>query len=267
MREFELTLGLGDAFMQVRFSFSVLLFSAFLVLASPAFSSGGSAPSAEGVSPRCEAAIDKAAGNCSRCLLKATAIYGKQGQRGKKFLAKQESCEINFNRRVELAQDRYGEDQCTPYVSEVLDRTRAYVESVAAEARGLQAASVLFVQYGLGATLSGDTLTLTGVSAQTGWFTDRPYRKAGQIPTQEFLSQWEEGENSFAEDPPNADFTCTVSGEVVNYALELIKPRRVGEELVYAVGLLDDSASLSGPVSCSGAHLFIDPLHPGVTQF
>ena len=48
--------------MQARRSFLVLLFLALLLLASPAFSAGGSAPSGEEVSPRCEAAIDKAAG-------------------------------------------------------------------------------------------------------------------------------------------------------------------------------------------------------------
>ncbi len=63
--------------MQVRLSFLVLL-SALLVLASPAFSAGSSAPSGEGVSPRCEAAIDKAAGRYSQCLLKASANFAKE---------------------------------------------------------------------------------------------------------------------------------------------------------------------------------------------
>ncbi len=244
--------------MQARFSFSVLLFSALLLLAPPAFSAGDSAPSGEGVSPRCEAAIDKAAGNYSRCLLKATAMYGKQGQRGKKFLAKQERCEINFNRRVSLAQDRYGEDQCTPYVSAIADRTKAYASKAAAEAHGLPMASALFVQNGTGGTLSEDTLTLTGVSSQTGWFTDRPYRKAGQVPTQEFLSNWDEGDNPFSEDPPNADFTCSVGGEVVNYSVELSRPTLVGDELTYVVAGIGDS-HLPKEIRCvHAAHLFID---------
>ena len=36
-------------------------------------------------------------------------------------------------------------------------------------------------------------------------------------PPQEFMALWAEGE-PFAEDPPNADFTCTVAGAVVNQA-------------------------------------------------
>ena len=65
--------------MQARRSLLVLLFSA-LLLASPAFSAGGSAPSGEEVSPRCEAAIDKAAGRYSQCLLKASARHAKKGK-------------------------------------------------------------------------------------------------------------------------------------------------------------------------------------------
>ena len=245
--------------MQACLSFLVLLFSALLLLASPAFSAEGSAPSGEGVSPRCEAAIDKAAGNYSRCLLKATAMYGKQGQRGKKFLAKQERCEINFNRRVSLAQDRYGEDQCTPYVSAIADRTKTYASKAAAEAHGLPMASVLFVQNGTGGTLSEDTLTLTGVSSQTGWFTDRPYRKAGQVPTQEFLSNWDEGDNPFSEDAPNADFTCTVDGEVVNFIVELSSPRMTGADLVYAAKHVGDPFVVDETITCEAdSHLFID---------
>ena len=53
--------------MQARLSFSVLLFSALLVLASPAFSVGGSAPSGEGVSPGCEAVIDDGGGRRGQC--------------------------------------------------------------------------------------------------------------------------------------------------------------------------------------------------------
>ncbi|MDG1960330.1 MAG: hypothetical protein P8K07_17560 [Candidatus Binatia bacterium] len=43
----------------------------------------------------------------------------------------------------------------------------------------------LFVETSSGATLTDSTLTLTGISPQTGWFTDRPYREAGQIPAEE----------------------------------------------------------------------------------
>ena len=73
---------------------------------------------------------------------------------------------------------------------------------------------LLSVQTSDGATLTNSTLTLTGISPNTGWFTDRPYREAGQISTEEFILAWAEGEDSFADDPPNADFTCTVKRAV-----------------------------------------------------
>jgi hypothetical protein len=92
-------------------------------------------------------------------------------------------------------------------VSAIACRTKNYASGTAAEAQGVPGASYLFVQNGTGGTLSKDTLTLMGVSAQTAWFTDRPYRKAGQVPTQEFISNWDDGDNPFVEDPPTADLS------------------------------------------------------------
>ena len=117
---------------------------------------------------------------------------------------------------------------------------------------------LLFVQTSDGATLTDSTLTLTGISPNTGWFADRPYRAAGQIPTEEFLTLWDEGENSFADDPPNADFTCTVDGEVVNYVVELTKPELDERELTYAVQAVGNTTQPAG-LACDGtAHLFVD---------
>ena len=82
--------------MQARLSFLVLLFLA-LLLASPAFSAGGSAPTDEGVSPRCEAAIDKAAGRYSQCLLKASAKYAKKKNQDDRLFAQQMRCGDKYN--------------------------------------------------------------------------------------------------------------------------------------------------------------------------
>ena len=91
--------------MQARLSFLALLFSALLLLlASPAFSAGGSAPSLEGVSPRCEAAIDKAAGRYSQCLLKASARHAKRGTKAR-LLAQQTRCENKFDTQVARIED------------------------------------------------------------------------------------------------------------------------------------------------------------------
>ena len=120
------------------------------------------------------------------------------------------------------------------------------------------APELLFVQHSDGAVLNDSTLTLSGVSPQTGWFTDRPYREAGQISTAEFVSLWAEGEDSFTENPPNADFTCTVDGEIVNYVVELTSPRLDGDELTYGALAIGATASPGAAASCTNAHLFID---------
>ena len=128
---------------------------------------------------------------------------------------------------------------------------------------------LLFVQNSDGGTLTDSTLTLTGVSPQTGWFTDRPYRVAGQVPTERFVLLWDE--SSVVDDPPNADFTCTVEGEVVNYVVELQNPALlvpyVSEGCDSGICVLGYDITFIGTdvveagdfVECDGtAHLFID---------
>jgi hypothetical protein len=130
---------------------------------------------------------------------------------------------------------------------------------------------LLFVQTSESASFNANDarLELTGINPRTGWFTDRPYREAGQIPTEEFLTFWDEGENSFANDPPNADFTCTIDGEVVNYVVELETPFSVGVcgpnevrtcTLSYGVTFVgSDAGEAVDDFRCDGAaHLFID---------
>ena len=243
--------------MQVRFSFLALLFSALLLLASPVFSAGGTTPSRDGVSPRCEAAIDKAAGSYSQCLLKAIAKFAKKGHEDRHF-AQQMRCGDKFDAQVARAQDRFGEEQCTPYIPEIADRTATYAEAAATEARGTPARSYLFVQNGTGGTLSESSLTITDASPKTGWFTDRPYRDAGQMRTEDFVLAWGDGGDSFANDPPNAEFSCEVDNETVNYVVELMEPSLEGTDLTYTVETVGDQALPSALECDSDSHLFID---------
>src|SRR5208282_3686776 len=55
-----------------------------------------------------------------------------------------------------------------------------------------------------GASLQGNTLTMTDVSSNSIVFADRPVRAAGHVLTKDFLKEWDEGSESFAKDPPNA---------------------------------------------------------------
>ena len=207
--------------------------------------------------------MDRAAGHYSQCLLSADASHARHGN-PTKLENRQARCETRFERRTSRAFSRYGADECTSaeLVAALADRTVTCAEGVATEAGGKAAASLLYVQNADGGTLTETTLTLTGVSLQTGWFTDRPYREAGRMTTAEFVALFsEEGANSFAEDPPNADLACEVNGEVVNHVVTLTDPVPNGNDLSYTVSLVPaagDDDSFAGITCDADAHLFID---------
>jgi hypothetical protein len=68
----------------------------------------------------------------------------------------------------------------------------------------LEMAPSLIVIHSAGATLSGQTLTLTGVTPHSIVFADRPVRSAGHVPRAYVLEEWTDASGSFAKDPPNA---------------------------------------------------------------
>ncbi len=219
-----------------------------------------SATNEAGVDRRCEAKMDRAAGRYARCLLKAKSRAARDQEQDVEETREAEAeCREDFDDAVDRARARHQEENCTPFITQMEQRTASYAEAMALEAAGVPALELLFVQSSDGGELTESTLTLSGVSEKTGWFSDRPFRAAGQITTEEFISLWDEGDNSFADDPPNADFTCEVDGEVVNFVVELTDPLLDGAELSYTVALLSP-AELAGRVACSAkVHLFIDP--------
>ncbi|MCX8214655.1 MAG: hypothetical protein OTJ97_09190, partial [SAR202 cluster bacterium] len=215
---------------------------------------------AQDVSPRCGTAMGRAAGHYSKCLVIAAADYARH-ENAAKLQNRLARCGVRFDRRTSWAIQRHGADACpsSDLVAAVEARTVTYAQGTEMEVHGFPAASVLFVQDGTGGTLSDTTLTLSGVSSRTGWFTDRPYRYAGQLTTGEFLALWDEGENSFASDPPNASFTCTVDGEVVNFVVELTSPSMPGGDLSYSVNAVGEQSLPQAQITCGGdSHLFID---------
>jgi hypothetical protein len=107
-----------------------------------------------------------------------------------------------------------------------------------------------------GATLDGDKHVLTGVSANSIVFADRPVRAAGHVTTEQFIMQWDEGKDSFAIDPPNA--TVSVLGgagsDVADAVVTLKSPKLEGTTLTFDVAVLEGSLNnAAGP-----AALFID---------
>ena len=71
----------------------------------------------------------------------------------------------------------------------------------------------LFVQSAHGLTTSNGTVTFHGLAHSTLFFADRPQRVVGHLNSKKFVSQWGDGENSFAEDPPNAVVSFLEDGD------------------------------------------------------
>jgi hypothetical protein len=121
---------------------------------------------------------------------------------------------------------------------------------------------MLFVQNAQHAELNNNKLILKGMSPTTLFFSDRPQRIAGHLPSDEILPLWKDGKNSFTADPPNATLSILNQSEVTDVVVELRNPVLKGDELTYNVKVL------SGPVMAKGGpcSLFIDiigmPLTP-----
>ncbi|EGV18689.1 hypothetical protein ThimaDRAFT_2107 [Thiocapsa marina 5811] len=140
-------------------------------------------------------------------------------------------------------------------------------QSVAAEHhpkgdKNEDAPQFLFVQSAEGVTFSDGRLTLTGVSPITVLFSDRPDRLAGHMTTASFVPFWDEGDNSFASDPPNANLSVLDGDAMQDIVVELRSPRLTGSDLSYEVSVLEgELPAVGGPAS-----LFIDiigrPLTP-----
>ncbi|WP_018860117.1 hypothetical protein [Rhizobium sp. 42MFCr.1] len=107
-----------------------------------------------------------------------------------------------------------------------------------------------------GAKMESGKLILTGVSANSIVFADRPVRAAGHVTTEQFIMQWDDGKDNFAVDPPNA--TVSVLGgdgsDVSDAVVTLKTPKLDGTTLTFDITVLEGSLhGASGP-----AALFID---------
>jgi len=121
----------------------------------------------------------------------------------------------------------------------------------------LESEESMFVQTAQSAASDGATLTLRGITPSTLYFSDRPQRVVGHMTTIDFVDLWDEGENSFEEDPPNAVLSFLESGEdAPDDAVVIIRrPRLSDGTLSYSVEVLEGVLPAeTGPVT-----LFIDP--------
>jgi len=113
----------------------------------------------------------------------------------------------------------------------------------------------LIVMNARGASLQGQTLTLTGVSPNSIVFADRPVRAAGHALTSVLLDEWAQGD-SFGKDPPNATVSVlSKDGSSVRDVVVVLKsPKMDVDKLTFDVEVLEgDLKGADGPAS-----VFID---------
>ena len=137
-------------------------------------------------------------------------------------------------------------------------RATMAAESTSAPTR----AEFLFVQSAQRMRYGNGELTLVDVSPVTVVFSDRPERLAGHMLTEAFVPFWSEGDNSFEDDPPNADLAVLEEGWDANVVVTLHSPRLEGRDLSYRVDVLEGQL----PETAGATSLFIDiigrPLTP-----
>jgi len=141
------------------------------------------------------------------------------------------------------------------------DRQSSTPEEANVERKEIQA---LFVQTAKSVVFENGRLTLNGLAPTTLYFSDRPDRVVGHITSDEFLDAWDEGEDSFADDPPNAALSVfSHDGDEIHDIVVVLKaPGLKGDVMTYSVEVLDGEMLASGGPSS----LFIDvigrPLTP-----
>jgi len=116
----------------------------------------------------------------------------------------------------------------------------------------------LFVQSAHGLTTSKGSVTFHGLAHATLFFSDRPQRVVGHLTSRKFVDQWGEGEDSFADDPPNAVLSFLEDGDTVpeEVTMTISDPHLDGDTLTYTVDILDGML----PASSGPCSLFIDPV-------
>jgi hypothetical protein len=121
----------------------------------------------------------------------------------------------------------------------------------------LDAIDAMFVQVAPAAEAVDGRLILKNVGESTLFFSDRPERVVGHIHTAQLVSVWDNGENSFEVDPPNAVLAFVGQGDALpsDVVVVISDPVLAGSDLSYAATVLDGTL----PSSAGACTLFIDP--------
>ena len=116
----------------------------------------------------------------------------------------------------------------------------------------------MFVQTAAEASVEANVLTLLDATRSTLYFSDRPERVVGHVTTEMFVDLWDEGQNSFSEDPPNAVLAFLEPGDDVpeDVVTVIRNPRMEGTSLSYDIEVLEGTMPAHAK---GGVTLFIDP--------
>jgi len=122
----------------------------------------------------------------------------------------------------------------------------------------LDSIEALFVQSAHGLTTNNGSVTFHGLAHATLFFADRPQRVVGHLTSRKFVDQWGDGEDSFADDPPNAVVSFLENGDAVpdEVTMTISEPQLEGDTLTYKVNILDGTL----PAKAGPCSLFIDPV-------
>jgi hypothetical protein len=114
----------------------------------------------------------------------------------------------------------------------------------------------LFVQSSSAFSSDDGEITLSGLAEATVYFSDRPQREAGHLPSKRFLELWDDDTTNFVVEPPHAvlSFLEEPAEALADVVVVLHEPRLNGDQLTYRVEVLNGTLpSTGGPCS-----LFID---------
>jgi len=121
-----------------------------------------------------------------------------------------------------------------------------------------ESCDMLFVQDAKSMVFDGSLLTLKEANPNIIFFCDRPVRTAGHMTRDAFMSLVTEGENSFADNPPNAAVSIvSAKGEVTEAVVTLSKrPAVSGNDMVFPIKVIDGELPNAGETVI----MFIDPI-------
>jgi hypothetical protein len=121
-----------------------------------------------------------------------------------------------------------------------------------------EACDMLFVQDAKAMVFDGSLLTLKEANPNIIFFCDRPLRTAGHMNRDVFMKLVTEGENSFADNPPNAAVSIvSATGEVTEVVVTLSeRPQVRGNDMVFPIKVIDGKLPTAGETVI----MFIDPI-------